>query len=47
MILDTCGSECLTVDLGIGSTITDTTRTLDIRVGAFLHHITKLFQYIM
>ena len=35
MILDTCGSECLTVDLGIGSTLTDTTRTLDIRVRAF------------
>lgn len=32
MILDTCGTECLTVDLGIGSDISDTARTLDILV---------------
>ena len=32
MILDTCGTECLTVDLGLGSDTSDTARTLDIRV---------------
>ena len=36
MILDTCGTECLTVDLGLGSDTSDTTRTLDIRVIFFM-----------
>ena len=36
MILDTCGTECLTVDLGLGSDTSDTARTLDIRVIFFM-----------
>jgi len=32
MILDTCGTECLTVHLGIGTTTSSATRELDIRV---------------
>jgi len=32
MIMDVSDNECLTVDLGIGTTITSTTRELDIRI---------------
>ena len=42
MILDTCGTECLTVDLGLGSDTSDTARTLDIRVIFSCFHLCYL-----
>ena len=37
MIIDTCGTECLTVDFAIG-TDTTTARTLDIRVMILMNY---------